>query len=109
MESLPTLQEQLAEFARYNAAIWPLQILTYLLAIAAFLAAVRRIRHADRLIFAVLGFYWLWTGVVFIGLGVPGALAVLEGILLLVGVYSPWTSFRVGRDAYAAVGLVFVG
>lgn len=51
--------------AQYNAAIWPLQILAYLLAGAAVFVALKPSRHSGRVIGAVLTAFWLGTGAVY--------------------------------------------
>jgi hypothetical protein len=52
-------------FARYNTAIWPTQIVAYLLGVLAIVAAMRRFRGSDRLIGAILVILWLWVGAVY--------------------------------------------
>ena len=51
--------------AQYNAAIWPLQILAYLLAGAAVFCALKPSQHSGRVIAAVLTAFWLGTGAVY--------------------------------------------
>ena len=70
---IPTLEQLLDLFAVYNARIWPMQIVAYLLGIAGFVLAFRRGNLSNRLIPAILAFFWLWVAFVF---WLPNALAV---------------------------------
>lgn len=61
---LPFTHEQfLAVFADYNTAVWPAQVVAYLLAAVMLAALVARSRSAGRIISAGLAAMWLWTGV----------------------------------------------
>ena len=70
-----TVDQFLAMFHRYNEAIWPMQIVGYVLGLVIVVALVARVRGsrtalaahavADRLVPALLAFYWAWIGVVF--------------------------------------------
>ena len=51
--------------AQYNAAIWPLQILAYLLAGAAVFCTSKPARYSGRCLGAVLTAFWIWTGAVY--------------------------------------------
>jgi len=57
-----TVEQFLGIFKSYNLAIWPMQVIAYLLGIDAVLLAIKNIRYSDRIISAVLSFYWLWMG-----------------------------------------------
>jgi hypothetical protein len=80
-----------AVFARYNAAVWPTQIVLTALAVAAILLALRSRGWSDRAVGAVLGFFWIWMGAVYHwgffrainpAAALFGGLFVLEGIAL---------------------------
>src|SRR5512133_925784 len=60
-----TTESFFAVFARYNESVWPLQILFYLLAIAVVLLLFRPRPYGDRLIAAVLAFFWAWMGIAY--------------------------------------------
>ena len=91
MRSLPfTADVFLSLFETYNRAIWPAQVVAYVLGIAVLLLALRPMAATGRIVPAVLSAYWLWNGVVyhlmyflqinFAALGF-GALFVLQGVL----------------------------
>lgn len=113
-----TLELMLAVFERYNLAIWPMQVIAYLLGIAAVFLAVKRTRYSSRVIAAILALYWLWTGIVFCliywgqswGLAYAfGALCTVQGALFLAAaVFKPELSFGLQPDVYSIAGILFV-
>jgi len=63
---LPFSPEQfLKVFELYNEAIWPIQVLFYLLAMMAVFAAFRRFDFSDKVISSILAFFWIWMGAVY--------------------------------------------
>ena len=110
----------LALFARYNPAIWPAQVVAYLLGLVAVALVFARARWADRAISAILAACWLWVGIVFLGIfgreiapivaAVEGALVAAQGLLFLVtGVARSGLTFRIGAASYAAAGGLLIG
>jgi hypothetical protein len=106
----------LGYLAQYNAMVWPLQVVAYVLCLAALFLAVKKYKHADRIIAAILAFFWLWDGFMFllpVGAAlalfyVLGALFVVQGILFLIGVIRPSVSYHIGTDIYSIVGIVLI-
>lgn len=110
----------IALFERYNPAIWPLQIVAYLLGLVAIALVFVRAVWASRVVAAILAACWLWVGVVFLGIFgrslaptvalVEGAIVATQGLLFLaVGVARPRLTFRAGADLYGVVGGLLVG
>lgn len=110
-----TQEEFFAVFAAYNAALWPLPLLTYLLGFAAVGLTVWRSRRATATILIAIALMWLINGVAyhwtfFAGINPIargfGILFVLQA-LLLVGVSLVSPSFRITaqRDARTVLGL----
>lgn len=63
---LPFTRDQLlAVFADYNVAVWPAQIVAYLLGAAIVLALLRPSRRSDGLVGAGLALMWVWTGLAY--------------------------------------------
>jgi len=93
LSGLPFTTEQFHEvFARYNEAIWPIQIVAYAAGGTSIGLLWVRPRRADCAIAWILGGLWLWTGVVYHGLYFAGinrlaylftALFVLQAVLLV--------------------------
>jgi hypothetical protein len=112
-----TLATLLSTFEKYNLAIWPMQVLAYLLGLVALFFAIKPSRYSSRIVAAVLCFLWLWTGIVFFPLYFGpvytpayafGLLFIVQGILFLLSVLRPRLSFGFKADMYAIVGLLFV-
>jgi Family of unknown function (DUF6064) len=90
---LPFTREQFfGVFADYNDAVWPAQLVAYLLGLAMLVALRRPSLQSDRVIGAGLGLMWLWTGVAyhagFFARINPAAMAfaalfVVQGLLFL--------------------------
>ncbi|MDH4180139.1 MAG: DUF6064 family protein, partial [Armatimonadota bacterium] len=111
---LPFTEEQfLGVFARYNEAIWPMQIVAYVLAVAAVALAVRPRVWASRIVAVVLALMWLWTGweyhIVYFAPINPaakafGALFILEGLAFLATAAARPLTFGVRADLFGVVG-----
>lgn len=105
-------------FERYNAAIWPAQLIAYALGVLALLLSLKPLRGGDGIIAALLAASWLWTGVVYHMMYFAtinwaawsfGALFAIQGMLFA------WTGTLRGRlgirfrpNLYGWVGLSFV-
>jgi hypothetical protein len=60
-----TVEEFMGVFEKYNVAVWPMQIILVLIAILALFFSLKKFSYSDKMISAFLGFFWLWTGVVY--------------------------------------------
>lgn len=116
---MPFTQEEFFNvFATYNAAIWPLPLLTYLLGVAAVGLTFWPSRVATVLISAILALMWLVNGAAYHWSFVSGINPLARGFgivfviqaLLLVGAPFVRTSFRIAaqRDARTVAGLGLV-
>jgi hypothetical protein len=117
--NLPFTPEQFFNvFAQYNLAVWPMQIVIYLLAVAALLLSVKKTSYSDRIISAILAFFWLWIGIAYHltfftsinqGAYLFAGLFIGQGILFLVtGVWHQKISFKPHLNAYSIAGAVFI-
>lgn len=107
-----------AVFGAYNAAIWPVQVVAYGLAVVAVAALARPGAAADRIVCAVLAVMWIFTGVAYHWLHfaainraavVFGLGFVIQGAVFLVaGVVRNQLRFGVGPTVRAAVGVAFI-
>jgi hypothetical protein len=116
---LPFTREQFLDvFATYNTAIWPAQIVAYLLGAIAVAALLRPGRASDRVVSAVLGLMWLCTGILYHGAFFSsvnkaafafGVLFVVEGVALLyTGVVRDGLRFAIKYGFRAVIGAGFV-
>jgi hypothetical protein len=79
-------------FEQYNESVWPVQIIFYLLALVSVAFILNKGLHSNRIILAVLAFYWIWMGIVyhianFSGINraafVFGLFFVIQGVIFL--------------------------
>jgi hypothetical protein len=117
--SLPITFKQFLELiANYNQAVWPMQIVAYILGIAALFFAFKETKYSSRIISAILAFFWLWVGIAFSLMYVSkiwklnivtGILFIIQAILfLIVGVFKPNIPFRFRPDVYGVIGIIFI-
>lgn len=116
---MPFTPEQfLVVFANYNAAIWPIQIVAYVLGIISVALLSQKTRQSDRVVAAILAIMWLWTGIAYHGLSFStinsaaylfAALFVVQGCYLIyAGVFHHRIHFGLQREAAAWVGVAFL-
>lgn len=116
---LPFTPEQFfGVFSQYNLAVWPMQGVIYLLAIAAVWMALKPSGYADRRVAAILGFLWLWIGLVyhlifFTAINPAaylfGGLFMVQGLLFFVtGVWRQKISFKPALNLGSSVGGFFI-
>jgi hypothetical protein len=114
---LPFSYEQFVElFVVYNDAIWPTQLVAYVLAIVMLVGLAN---GATKLVGAGLALMWLWSGIGYHWLHFTsinnaawafGALFVLQGVLLLwMSVASQRLKFGTGEGALGVLGWALVG
>ncbi len=113
-----TLQQFFDVFASYNAAIWPAQIVAYVVGLAVVASLGRKWLHAPRFILLALASMWLWNGIGYHFLffaevnpvaKVFAGVFVVQAILLAGWAFArPSLTFEVSRDARSATGLIFI-
>ncbi|MDN5002918.1 DUF6064 family protein [Bradyrhizobium sp. GCM10027634] len=84
---LPFTAEQfLGIFASYNRAIWPAQVLAYLLGGLAFLLVFHKGRWSGQIVAGTLAAMWAWTGIVYhlVFFATINKLAYIFGALFVV-------------------------
>ncbi|MDK2833386.1 MAG: hypothetical protein PWP63_473 [Methanolobus sp.] len=117
--NFPFTEEQfLNNFANYNSDVFPAQIFLYLLAgIALYLVSSKR-TYSGRLISGILGFFWLWMGIIyyilyFSSINKPaylfGFLFIFQASLFFkYGVLERKLSFRFSKDIFGLAGLAMI-
>lgn len=113
-----TIEQFLGVFVAYNAAIWPAQIVAYVLGLLAVSALWLNGSRGKRLIPAILAGMWAWNGIVYHFLSFaainPAAkgfavLFILQAILLAASaIAASGPRFRVEPDLRSATGLSLI-
>jgi Family of unknown function (DUF6064) len=113
-----TVEQFFAVFEAYNRAIWPAQVLAYILGGAAVWLALSPRPHSGRLVAAVLAGFWLWMGIAyhlwhFAAINPAaylfGVAFVVQGVLFIVsGVLREHLSFRFRPNVFGLTGLTFI-
>jgi hypothetical protein len=117
---LPFTREQfVAVFAEYNAGIWPVQILAYLLGLTMVVLLLRPSRAGSRVIGAGLAAMWAWTGVAYhwtyfstinkAALGFGALFVIQSAAFLYVGVLRERMRFGAASGPLAWLGWALVG
>lgn len=111
------LEQFLILLEQYNLAIWPLQVLGYVLGIAALFFAVKGTKYSGKIITLVLSLFWLWNGAVFCLIywsrvypfaRIFGVLWLIQVALFLSCLRTSRLSFRLGTDLYSMTGILFI-
>ena len=113
-----TVDQFLGVFEQYNVSVWPAQILLLLLGLVALFFAYHPRRSSTKLVFAILGFFWLWMGIAYHIMffaainpvaNVFGAFFILQGALFM---FAAWASsspgFRFTPDGYGLAGALLI-
>jgi Family of unknown function (DUF6064) len=117
---LPFTREQfISVFAAYNDAVWPAQVLSYLLAAAMCLAVLRGRQGSGRFVAAGLAAMWAFTGIAYHGMhfsainraaGAFAALFVIQALFFVeAGVFRQRLQFGRVRGWRAVVGWALAG
>jgi hypothetical protein len=113
-----TIEEFLKVFERYNLAVWPMQIILYLLALIAIYLAIKKIAFSDKIIIIILSFFWMWMGIVyhliyFTSINkaafIFGSIFILQGIIIFYqGVFKNKLSFQFHTNIYGITGSLLI-
>ena len=116
---LPFTVEQFLEiFKNYNQAVYPMQIIFYLLAALVVFLSVKSITNASKIINSILAFLWFWMGIVYHLLYFSqvnkaaylfGIIFIIQGLLFLYeGVFNNKLSYSFSRGLFGVSGAVLV-
>jgi hypothetical protein len=113
-----TVDQFLEVFRNYNEAVFPMQVVLYLISALVVFIAVKATSKTNRVISGLLAFLWLWMGgvyhlIFFTAINkaayVFGAAFMLQGILFLSqGVFQDKLSFAFRADLYGITGVVLI-
>lgn len=117
MDMSLTLEQLMDAFERYNLAIWPMQVLAYVMGIGTLFLAIKNLPSSNKIITGILSFLWLWTaiGFFFLYFGpvyrpayIFGGFFIIQGIVFLATTLKPRFSFSYKGDAYSHVGIFLI-
>lgn len=60
-----TTEQFLSVFGSYNTAVWPMQVIAYLLGTVALLLTLKRWTWSNRFIASILAWMWIWNGAIY--------------------------------------------
>ena len=113
-----SINDFLGVFENYNLSLWPAQILFYVLALVAMVMVIKNGPQSDRIVFAILAFFWIWMGLVYHILFFSainraaylfGAVFIAQGILFLYqGSVRQNIRLRFILDAHGVIGIVLI-
>src|SRR5512145_1244692 len=113
-----TVEQFFNVFAQYNTAVWPAQIVAYVIGAIMIVLAFRKTGYSGRGISACLGLFWIWMGVFYhiwhFSRINPAAFAfgtffILQGILFfIVGTFMGRLDFRFTSMAHSIIGAIFI-
>lgn len=113
-----TLEQFFAVFKNYNQAVFPMQIVFYLVSAVVIYLVLKPNSTSDRIISIILSFLWLWMGIVYHiifftsinkAAWLFGGLFIIQEILFLYfGVFQNKFSFCSQKDMYGITGLILV-
>jgi hypothetical protein len=113
-----TVEQFFDVFGTYNTAIWPGQVVAYVLGIVALVLALREGRMSSRIISGILALFWIWMGVfyhiVYFSRINPAAFIfgffyIVQGVLFLgIGTFRGRLSFGFRYKPLPILGACFI-
>ncbi len=113
-----TTEEFMNVFKTYNQAVFPLQILFNILALAVIFFSIKKTRLSNKINSSILAFLWMWIGIVYQiiffskinpAANIFGALFILQGLLFLYfGVFREKLNFNFRKNISGSFGLIFI-
>lgn len=113
-----TVDQFLGVFRDYNHAVWPAQIVAYVLGVAAVLLVLKPIRRSSRIVGMILSAMWVWMGLVYHILFFSeintaaygfGAIFLVQGALFLRAAFGrQGLEFTFSASAYGIAGALLI-
>ena len=113
-----TVEQFFDVFGTYNTAIWPAQVLAYLLGIIALATAFRETKLSGRIVSGILAFFWIWMGafyhivhfsVINSAAWIFGIFYIVQGLLfLLIGTIQDKLAFRFSSKPLPIIGACLI-
>lgn len=113
-----TVDEFLEVFKLYNQAVYPMQIIAYIIGILLVVLAIREKKYSSKIISAGMAFLWVWNGLMYHILSFSsinklaylfGGLFIVQGLLFFVsGVLRDSITFHFKMNLSGVVGSLFI-
>ena len=113
-----TIEQFLDIFKNYNQAVFPMQIVFYMVAVFMIYLSIKPTTNSNKIISGLLAFLWFWMGVVYhlffftpinMAAYLFGAMFIFQGILFLAyGVFQNILLFRFNFDLYGIMGSILI-
>lgn len=113
-----SIDKFLGVFENYNQALWPVQVIFYTLAFVAMLVLVKQWWQAERIVFSILAFLWIWMGCIYhilyfsvvnAGAYVFGAFFILQGfIFIYYSVIKQRITLRIESEFSSIAGIALI-
>lgn len=113
-----TIEEFLEIFRQYNMEVWPVQIFIIVMAVTVVLLAFKSTPFTNRVICAILGFFWLWMGIVYHivyfskindAALIFGGLFIIQSLLFFYyGTIKNSLAFHVKMNVYGMSGFILI-
>ncbi len=104
--------------AEYNTAIWPAQVIFYILAVFFIFTSFYKIRSSNTINILILSVLWVWNGSVTLLIFFSnfhyqyylwGAFWIAQGLLIYyIGVVKRQINLKIKKDVYSIAGLTFI-
>jgi hypothetical protein len=103
--------------AEYNNAIWPAQIISYVLAIIIIINSVKQWKVSNEINTTILAILWIWNGAVTEILFfskfqtqyyVWGILWILQGIFFIIIGFKNKFDYKIQKNWYSYAGILFI-
>ncbi len=112
-----SIEEFLLVLESYNLAIWPLQIITYVLIVLVLFFSLKPTKYSAKIVSAILSFFWLFTGIVFCFIYwapshifgyIFGIFCTVQGLLFLFSIIRSDITIGSSDKTSKLIGILFV-
>ena len=112
-----SLEEFLLVLESYNLAIWPLQIIAYVLIVLVLFFSLKPTKYSTKIVLAILSFFWLFAGIVFCFIYwapshifgyIFGIFCTVQGLLFLYSITRSDITISSPDNTYTFIGILFV-
>lgn len=112
-----SIEEFLLVLGSYNLAIWPLQIIAYVLIVLVLFFSLYPQKYSSKIVMAVLSFFWFFTGIVFCFLCwapnhifgyIFGICCIAQGLLFLYSIIRSDITINSLNKTNKLIGILFI-